>query len=120
MSLYENLVTHTQMNYSRHYSLYASGQTPYELSQKKALSYEEQIREFARQVQEAECIIVGGASGLSAAGGGDFYYENNASYRKYFGKFAEKYGFRGAFDGMMHHFETRAEHWGMAPVFQQI
>ena len=108
------------MNYSRHYSLYASGQTPYELSQKKALSYEEQIREFARQVQEAECIIVGGASGLSAAGGGDFYYENNASYRKYFGKFAEKYGFRGAFDGMMHHFETRAEHWGMAPEFQQI
>lgn len=38
---------------------------------------------------------------------GDFYYEDNASYRKYFGKFAEKYGFKGAFDGMMHHFETR-------------
>ena len=23
------------------------------------------------------CIVVGGASGLSAAGGGDFYYEDN-------------------------------------------
>ena len=42
-------------------------------------------------------MVVGGASGLSAAGGGDFYYENNDSYRKYFRPFAEKYHFKGAF-----------------------
>ena len=76
MSCYENLVMKTQMNYSRHYSTYASGGTAVVLSKQKPLSYEEQIQEFVRRVQEAECIVVGGASGLSAAGGGDFYYSD--------------------------------------------
>ena len=107
MSFYEDLVMQTQMNYSRYYSVYASGGTPYELSDKKPLPYKEQIEELVRQVKEAECVIVGGASGLSAAGGGDFYYGDTPSYHKYFGKFAEKYGFKGAFDGMMHQFTTR-------------
>lgn len=117
MSLYEDLVTQTQMNYSRYYSLYASGKTPYQLSEKTPLPYEEQIHNFAKQIEDAECIIVGGASGLSASGGGDFYYEDNASYRKYFGKFAKKYGFKGAFAGMMHQFSTREEHWGYLATF---
>ena len=67
MSCYENLVMKTQMNYSGHYSTYASGGTAVVLSKQKPLSYEEQIQEFVRRVQEAECIVVGGASGLSAA-----------------------------------------------------
>ena len=107
MSCYENLVMKTQMNYSRHYSTYASGGTAVVLSKQKPLPYEEQIQEFVRRVQEAECIIVGGASGLSAAGGGDFYYGDSPSFRKHFGKFADKYGFKGAFSGMMHRFSTR-------------
>ena len=56
----------------------------------------------SQEVKEADCVVVGGASGLSAAGGGDFYYEDNDSYRKYFRPFAEKYHFKGAFAGMMH------------------
>ena len=107
MSCYENLVMKTQMNYSRHYSTYASGGTAVVLSKQKPLPYEEQIQEFVRRVQEAECIIVGGASGLSAAGGGDFYYSDTPSFREHFGKFADKYGFKGAFSGMMHRFSTR-------------
>ena len=57
MSCYENLVMKTQMNYSRHYSTYASGGTAVVLSKQKPLPYEEQIQEFVRRVQEAECII---------------------------------------------------------------
>ena len=117
MSFYEDLVMQTQMNYSRYYSVYASGGTPYELSDKKPLPYKEQIEELVRQVKEAECVVVGGASGLSAAGGGDFYYGDTPSYRKYFGKYAEKYGFKGAFDGMMHPFTTREEYWGYLATF---
>ena len=86
MSCYENLVMKTQMNYSRHYSAYASGGTAVALSKQKPLPYEEQIQEFVHRVQEAECIIVGGASGLSAAGGGDFYYSDTPSFREHFGK----------------------------------
>lgn len=116
MSLYEDLVMQTQMNYSRYYGTYMSGQAPYKMSEKK-IPYEEQIELFVQKVQEADCIIVGGASGLSAAGGGDFYYEDNASYRKYFKPFAEKYHFKGAFDGMQYPFETREEHWGYLATF---
>ncbi len=117
MTFYENLVLETQMNYSKYYSMYATGQTPYVLSDKKPLDYRKQIEEFVKKVEEAECIVVGGASGLSSAGGGDFYYDDTPSYRKYFGKFAEKYGFKGAFAGMMHRFETREEYWGYLATF---
>ena len=116
MSLYENLVMQTQMNYSRYYGTYLSGRAPYKMSEKK-VPYEEQLNLFAQKVKEAECVIVGAASGLSAAGGGDFYYEDNESYRKYFGPFAEKYHFKGAFAGMQHPFATREEYWGYLSTF---
>ena len=117
MSYYENLVMQTQMNYSRYYGVYRARKTPYALSEKPAFPYEEQIHRLVREIEEAECILVGGASGLSAAGGGDFYYEDNASYRKYFGKYAEKYHFNGAFDGMMRPWDSREEFWGYLATF---
>ena len=83
------------------------------LTKKEPLPYEEQIQDFVQKVKDADCVIVGGASGLSAAGGGDFYYEDNASYRKYFGKYAEKYGFKGAFA----HWDSREEFWGYMATF---
>ena len=117
MTFYEELVMQTQMNFSKYYGMYASGKTPYILTEKKPLPYPEQISRLVRELNEAECIVVGGASGLSAAGGGDFYYEDNASYRKYFWKFAEKYGFQGAFAGMQYPFPSREEHWGYVATF---
>lgn len=117
MSLYEELVVKTQQNYSMYYGLYAAGKTPYAMSKKTPLSYEEQISELIRQVEEADCVLVGGASGLSAAGGGDFYYDDTPSYREHFKPFWEKYQFKGAFAGMMHHFATREEHWGYLATF---
>lgn len=117
MSFYEDLVTQTQMNYSMYYGVYASGRTVYELSDKPHEPYEEQINMLVHEINDADCILVGGASGLSAAGGGDFYYDDTPSYRMYFGKYAEKYGFKGAFDGMQHHFDTRGEFWGYLATF---
>ena len=117
MSFYENLVTQAQMNYSRYYSVYAAGNTPAKLSKRRSIPYQEQISEFARQLKEADCVIVGGASGLSAAGGGDFYYGDTPSFQQHFGKYASKYGFKGAFDGMMRGFDSREEHWGYIATF---
>lgn len=116
MSLYENLVMQTQMNYSRYYSTYMSGNMPYKNST-KVIPYDEQIHIFVKKLQEAECIIVGAASGLSASGGGDFYYEDNESYRKYFKPFAEKYHFKGAFHGMQYPFSSPNEKWGYLATF---
>ena len=117
MSFYEDLVTQTQTNYSMYYRVYASGGTVYELSDKQHEPYEEQIKRLVDEINDADCILVGGASGLSAAGGGDFYYDDTPSYRKYFGKYAEKYGFKGAFAGMQHRFDTRGEFWGYLATF---
>lgn len=117
MTFYEELVIQTQRNYEQYYGVYARGGVPYELAGPSPLSYDEQIDLFAAKVREADCILVGGASGLSAAGGGDFYYENNDSYKKYFGRFAEKYGFNGAFDGMSHRWDDRGEFWGYLAIF---
>lgn len=107
MNFYDDLVMQTQMNYSKYHPIYASGSTPYQLTDKKPLPYSEQINRLVQEVKEADCVVVGGASGLSAAGGGDFYYEDNDSYRKYFRPFAEKYHFKGAFAGMMHPWDTQ-------------
>lgn len=116
MSIYENLVMQTQMNYSRYYGMYMAGKSPYKNSN-KVIPYKEQIHIFAKQIQNAECIIVGGASGLSASGGGNFYYEDNESYRKYFKPFADKYHFKGAFAGMQYDFDTPNERWGYLTTF---
>lgn len=117
MSMYENLVMRTQMNYSRYYGRYSKGETAVKLSQKEPLPYNEQIQEFVKKVKEAECIIVGGASGLSAAGGGDFYYDDSDSFYEYFGKFARKYGFKGAFNGVQYPYKTRGEYWAYIATF---
>ena len=68
MTFYEELVMQTQMNFSKYYGMYASGKTPYILTEKKPLPYPEQISRLVRELKEADCIVVGGASGLSAAG----------------------------------------------------
>ena len=117
MSMYENLVMQTQMNYSRYYGRYAAGKTPVRLSDRKPLPYEKQIEKLNEKIKEADCIVVGGASGLSSAGGGDFYYEDTLSFRRYFGKFAEKYGFQGAFAGMGYPYKTRGEFWAYLATF---
>lgn len=46
MSMYENLVMQTQMNYSRYYGTYAAGKTPVRLSDREALPYEKQIEKL--------------------------------------------------------------------------
>lgn len=114
---YEDLVMQTQMNYSNYYQVYAQGGTAEPLSKKTPLPYDEQIKLFAQKIKEADHVIVGGASGLSAAGGGDFYYTDTPSFYKYFGKFAKKYGFKGAFAGMGHHWASREEFWGYLATF---
>ena len=117
MTPYEQLVTATQMNFERYHAAYAAGGAPYELAGPSSLTYEQQVERLVREVAEADCILVGGVSGLSAAGGGDFYYGDTPSFREHFGKFAEKYGVRGAFDGSFRRWETPEEKWAYLSTF---
>ena len=117
MTLYERLVIELTNQSFSHQAAYRTGGTPYELSAREPEPYDQQIETFARMIEEADCVLVGGASGLSAAGGGDFYYEDNATYRRHFGKFAEHYGFRGAFEGSSYRWPTAESRWGYLATF---
>ena len=117
MTPYEQLVVELTNRSFSHQAAYRSGGTPYDLSGREPEPYDQQIKTFARMVKEADCVLVGGASGLSAAGGGDFYYEDNATYRRHFGKFAERYGFKGAFDGSFYRWPTAEARWGYLATF---
>ncbi|MBM7000732.1 NAD-dependent protein deacetylase [bacterium] len=114
---YERLVMQTQEIFYRYQRAYARGGTPYEMSVRPRPPYEEQVERFAAMVTTADCVLVGAASGLSAAGGGDFYYEDNASFRKYFGKFADKYHLSGAFSGTTRQWESPEERWAYLATF---
>lgn len=116
-TMYEQLVIQTQMNYSQYYGVYASGGTPVKLTEKPQPSYDEQIKIFVDKIKKADHIVIGGASGLSAAGGGNFYYTDSPSYKKHFAKFYEKYGFKGAFAGMQHRWDSREEFWSYLATF---
>lgn len=117
MNLYQELVDQCQYTYSKYHYVYAQGSTPYELAELPEQNMQEQVERLVEEIDKADCVIVGGASGLSAAGGGDFYYAATPSYRKYFGKFYDKYGFDGAFAGMYSQFPSRNEHWGYVATF---
>lgn len=116
-SLYEQLVMQTQMNYSRYYGVYAQGKTPIKLTTKKPLPYDQQIKIFAEKIKAADHVIVGGASGLSAAGGGDFYYAATPSFKKAFKRYYDKYQLNGAFAGMQRQWASRGEFWGYLATF---
>ena len=46
----------------------------------KSKSYEEQVKLFAEHIKEAGAIVVGAASGMSAAAGYRHYYERDKDF----------------------------------------
>lgn len=74
-------------------------------------NHEKNIQLLLDKIEEADAIMVGGASGMSAAAG-YIWYADDAMFRKYFGKFAEKYGIDGIFNGFYYRYRTREERWG--------
>lgn len=55
------------------------------------LEFMTQIEILKKNIQEAEAIIVGGASGMSAAAGFRFYYMSDATFKQIAGQLGEKY-----------------------------
>lgn len=73
-------------------------------------NYQDHIEILRQKIEESEVVIVGGASGMSAASGYN-WYQTNKIFLKYFGKFADKYGIDSIFYGFYYRFETREERW---------
>lgn len=73
-------------------------------------NYQDQIEKLLQKMEEADAVIIGGAAGMSAASGYN-WYETDETFLKYFGKFAEKHGIKSTFFGFYHPFETKEERW---------
>ena len=72
----------------------------------KSKSYEEQVKLLAEHIKEAEAIVVGAASGMSAAAGYRHYYERDKDFVEYLGDFEKKYGYHNSFDGFYYRYRT--------------
>lgn len=53
----------------------------------KSKSYEEQVKLFTEHIKEAAAIVVGAASGMSAAAGYRHYYERDKDFVENLGDF---------------------------------
>lgn len=65
------------------------------------------------KIDKADAIVVGTASGMSAASGLRFYYQDNDDYKKMAGGLREKYGVYNMFDAYYDPRLTKEEHWAL-------
>ena len=71
-----------------------------------------------KKISEADAIVVGAASGMSASCGFKFYYQDDETYRMIAGGLREKYGLYNVFDAFYSPKLTRGEWWAL--VLRQI
>lgn len=62
-----------------------------QLLKKQTRSTEEKLHTILQWIDEAEAIVIGGASGMSAACGYDYYSHHNPFFEQYFSDFGEIY-----------------------------
>lgn len=72
---------------------------------------QEIIETLNEKIAQADAVMVGGASGMSAASGFRFYYQDDETFRQLAGGLADKYGVRNLFDLFYDRRPTRGEHW---------
>lgn len=72
-------------------------------------SFEEKIDILKKQLDTADAVLVGAGSGLSTAAG---YVYTGGRFDRYFGDFAEKYGFRDMYSGGFYPYQSMEEFWG--------
>lgn len=69
------------------------------------------VEKLAEAIAQSDAILVGAAAGMSAACGFDFFYSNDAMFRKYLGEFGAKYGYVGAFNGFYYRYPSSEARW---------
>ena len=74
---------------------------------------QEKIDLLRKKIDEADAIVVGGASGMSAASGFVFYYQEDKVFHELAGGLARKYGIHNMFDAFYDRRLTRGEHWAV-------
>ena len=73
----------------------------------------EKIELLRQKIDEADVIVVGGASGMSAASGFVFYYQEDDVFRRMAGGLAKKYDRHNMFDLFYDRRPSRGEQWAL-------
>ncbi len=71
-------------------------------------NYSEKLDILKRELDSADCILIGAGAGLSTAAG--FTYSGER-FEKNFADFIEKYDFKNMYSGGFYHFKTPEEYW---------
>ena len=71
-------------------------------------NYSDEIERLKKEIDTADCIVIGAGAGLSTAAG--FTYSGER-LQKYFADFVEKYGFGDMYSGGFYPFPTLEEQW---------
>lgn len=71
-------------------------------------NYSDELDRLKKEIDTADCIIIGAGAGLSTAAG--FTYSGER-LQKYFADFVEKYGFKDMYSGGFYPFPTLEEQW---------
>lgn len=77
------------------------------------MTEQEKIQILIKKINDADAIVVGTASGMSAAGGLRYYYQDDDDYKKIAGGLREKYGDKNLFDAYYDRKIAKGEHWAL-------
>lgn len=75
------------------------------------LRYQEDLQKIVRWIEEADTIVIGGASGMSAACGFDYYGHHTPFFEKYFSDFGEIYHEPSCWQLLYHDYQSHEERW---------
>ncbi len=78
------------------------------LTNKSTEKYSDKIERLKKEMKQADAVIIGAGSGLSASAG--FTYTGKR-FNQYFRDFAEKYHFNDMYSGGFYPYNTLEEHW---------
>lgn len=73
--------------------------------------YKQLLDCLVSHIEEADAIVIGAASGMSAAAGFRHYYEHDKEFIDNLGDFEKKYGYHNSFDGFYYPYQTSEERW---------
>ena len=74
---------------------------------------QEDINLLKEKIEQADSIVVGGASGMSAASGFIFYYQEDDVFKSLAGSLAKKYNRHNMFDLFYDQRPSRGEQWAL-------
>lgn len=78
------------------------------MTTKSTKGYLEQINSLAKEIANADAVLIGAGAGLSTASG--FTYDGER-FEKYFSDFHRKYGIKDMYSGGFYPYDTLEEYW---------